>query len=109
MFAELDLNMALRQIELDVDSRDITTFPGQNGLYRYTRILFGVNIATVKFQHIMWQIVRGLSGVHNMHDAIRVVADSHAQLYDRVEAMIKKLSEKGLTLNFQKCTMGVET
>ena len=109
MFAKLDLNMAFHQIELHVNSRDITTFAGPNGLYRYKRLLFGVNMATEKFQHIMWQIVQGLPGVHNIHDDIRVVADSHAQLYDRVEAVIKKLSEKGLTLNFQKCVMGVES
>ena len=108
VFAKLDMNMAFHQIELDVDSRDITTFAGPNGLYRYKRLLFGVNMATEKFQHIMWQIVQGLPGVHSMHDDIRVVADNHNQLYERVEAVVKALSAKNLTLNFDKCIMGVD-
>ena len=63
VFAKLDLNMAFHQIELHVDSRDITTCAGPNGLYMYKRLLFGVNMATEKFQHIIWQIVQVLPGV----------------------------------------------
>ena len=43
--------MAFHQIELAPESRDITTFAGPNGLYRYKRLLFGVNMATEKFPH----------------------------------------------------------
>ena len=49
VFSKLDLNMAFHQIELAPESRDITTFAGPNGLYRYKRLLFGVNMATEKF------------------------------------------------------------
>ena len=46
IFSKLDLNMAFHQVELTPESRDITTFAGPNGLYRYKRLLFGVNMAT---------------------------------------------------------------
>ena len=36
--------MAFHQIELHPDSRDITTFAAPDGLYRYKRSLFGVNM-----------------------------------------------------------------
>ena len=49
VFSKLDLNMAFHQIELHPDSRDMTTFATPNGLYRYKRLLFGVNMATEKF------------------------------------------------------------
>ena len=58
VFSKLDLNMAFHQIELAPESRDITTFAGPNGLYRYKRLSFGVNLATEKFQHIIWQILK---------------------------------------------------
>ena len=58
VFSKLDLNMAFHQIELAPESRDITTFAGPNGLYHYKRLLFGVNMATEKFQHIIWQILK---------------------------------------------------
>ena len=50
VFGKLDLNMALYQIELYLDSRDVTTFTAPDGLYRYKRLFFGVNLATEKIQ-----------------------------------------------------------
>ena len=43
-FSKLDLNLAFHQTELHPDSRDITTFAAPDGLCRYKRLLFGVNI-----------------------------------------------------------------
>ena len=58
VFSKLDLNMAFHQIELHPDSRDITTFAVPNGLYRYKRLLFGVNMATEKFQKLFGKLSR---------------------------------------------------
>ena len=52
-FSKLDLNMAFHQIEHAPESIDITTFVGPKSLYRYKCLLFGVNMATEKFQHII--------------------------------------------------------
>ena len=49
VFSKLDLNMAFHQDELAPNSRDMTTFAGPYGLYRYKRLLFGLNMATEKF------------------------------------------------------------
>ena len=76
VFSKLDLNMAFHQVELASESRDITTFAGPNGLYRYKRLLFGVNMATENFQHIIWQILKDFPGAHNIHDDIRVTGAS---------------------------------
>ena len=108
VFAKLDLNMAFHQIELHPASRDITTFAAPSGLYRYKRLLFGVNMATEKFQHIISQILSGLEGVHNLHDDIRVVASDHEQLAVRVENVVRRFGDHGLTLNRAKCEVGVE-
>ena len=53
VFSKLNLKMAFRQIELHPESRDITTFAAPNGLCRYKRLLFGINMATEKFQQIV--------------------------------------------------------
>ena len=58
VFSKLDLNMAFHQIELHPDSRYITTFAAPNGLYRYKHLVFAVNMATEKFQQIVWQIIQ---------------------------------------------------
>ena len=76
VFSKLDLNMAFHQVELAPESRDITTFAGPNGLYHYKCLLFGVNMATEKFQHIIWQILKDCPGAHNIHNDIRVIGAS---------------------------------
>ena len=102
VFSKLDLNMAFHQIELAPESRDITTFAGPNGLYRYKRLLFGVNTATEKFQQIIWQILKDCPGTHNIHDDIRVVGTSEEEHDERLNEVMKKLAESGLTLNYDK-------
>lgn len=47
VFTKLNLNMAYHQIELEPDSRDINNFTAPIGLYQYTRLLFGVNMARI--------------------------------------------------------------
>ena len=66
VFSKLDLNMAFHQIKLHSDSRDITTFAAPNCLYRYKRLLFGVNMAMEKFQQIVWQIIKDCPGAYNL-------------------------------------------
>ena len=62
VFSKLDLNMAYHQVELHSDSHEITTFTGPNGLYRYKRLLFGVNMVTEKFQQIISQVIKDCPG-----------------------------------------------
>ena len=109
VFSKLDLNMAFHQVELAPESRDITTFAGPNGLYRYKRLIFGVNMATEKFQHIIWQILKDCPGAHNIHDDIRVVGASEEEHDERLNQVMKKLEESGLTLNYEKCQIGVSS
>lgn len=73
VFSKLDFNMAFHQIELHPDSRDKTTFPAPNGLNRHKRLLFGVNMATEKFQQIGWQVIKDCPGAYNLHEDLRVV------------------------------------
>ena len=58
VFTKLDLNMAFHKVELHPQSRDITTFAAPNGLYRYKRLVFGLDMASEKFNHIIRQVVQ---------------------------------------------------
>ena len=107
VFTKLDLNMAFHQIELHPDSRDITTFAAPDGLYRYARLLFGVNMATEKFQNLIWQVLKDCPGTHNLHDDILVVGKDEREHDANLEKTLQKLEESGLTLNYDKCLVGV--
>ncbi|XP_058827484.1 uncharacterized protein LOC131687423 [Topomyia yanbarensis] len=44
-FSKLDLSSAFYHLELAEESRELTTFLAENGMYRFTRLMFGVNCA----------------------------------------------------------------
>ena len=108
VFSKLDLNVAFYQIELHHDSRDITTFAAPNGLYRYKRLLFGVNMATEKFQQIVWQIIKDSPGTYNLHDDLQVVGVDDKKHDKNLERVVHKLEENGLPLNYDKCEIKCE-
>ncbi|KAL9956809.1 hypothetical protein ACROYT_G038348 [Oculina patagonica] len=103
VFFKLNLNMAFHQVELASESRDITTFAEPNGIYRYKRLIFSVNMTTKTFQQIIWQILKDCPGTHNIHDDICVVGASEEEHEERLNQVMKKLVESGLTLNYDKC------
>ena len=107
VFSKLDLNMAIHQIELHPDSRDITTFAAPSGLYRYKRLLFGINMATEKFQQIVWQVIKDCPGAYNLHDDLRVVGANEKEHDANLERIMTKLQDNGITLNYDKCEIGV--
>ena len=67
VLSKFDLKMAFHQIGVHPDSRDIT-FALPYGLYIYKRLIFGVTVATEKFQRIVCQIIKDRPGAYNFHD-----------------------------------------
>ena len=102
VFSKLDLNLAFHQIELSEESRSITTFVTHKGLFRYKRLMFGISCAPEMYQRIIFQTLQGCTGVRNIFDDI-VVHGATKEDHDRnLEGLLQRLSEKGLTLNFNK-------
>ncbi|XP_062844794.1 uncharacterized protein K02A2.6-like [Trichomycterus rosablanca] len=102
-FSKIDLNMAYHQVELHPDSREITTFAAPGGLYRYKRLLFGVNMASEKFQQIISQVIKDCPGAYNMSDDIVIVGSTEAEHDTRLATVVHRLAERGLTVNEEKC------
>ena len=102
-FSKLDLNQGYHQLELSVESRNVTTFTTHVGIRRYKRLSFGINSAAEIFQNTLRTALEGLDGVRNISDDIIVYAETHAQHEKRLDAVLKRLQEKGLTLNKNKC------
>ena len=103
IFSKLDVKWAYQQIELDPESRDITTFATHEGLFRYKRLMFGVSCAPEMYQRSRQQTLAGCKGVRNIHDGIIVFASSEKEHDERLEEVLKRLKEKGLKLNKEKC------
>ena len=107
MFSKLDLKWGYHQIELDPASREITTFVTHKGLRRYKRLMFGISSAPEVYQHVIQQALEGCNGVRNISDDIIVFGKDAAEHNANLEQVFKRLGEKGLTVNREKCLFGV--
>ena len=63
IFTKLDLTAAYQQMLLDDDSSKLVVINTHQGLYRYTRLPFGVASALAVFQQAMDSILQGMSHV----------------------------------------------
>ncbi len=64
VFSKLDLKWGYHQIELESNSREITTFATHMGLFRYKILMFGITSAPELYQHIIQQVLQGCDGAY---------------------------------------------
>ncbi|KAK3774363.1 hypothetical protein RRG08_049020 [Elysia crispata] len=102
-FSELNFRSEYYQIELEENSRNITTFVTLQGLSRYKRLFFGVNSAIEKFQNIIEQVFSGMEGVRNISDNMTVLGKDEEEYDRRLESELERLAQVDLKLNKEKC------
>lgn len=102
-FTKLDLSNAYYHLELDKSSRDLTTFLSEGGMYRFKRLMFGVNCAPEIFQREMTRILEGFPNVIVYIDDILIFAKSLVELRKTVAQVMQVLRANNLTLNKDKC------
>ncbi|CAB4007251.1 Hypothetical predicted protein [Paramuricea clavata] len=103
IFWKLDLSQAYHQLELDEQSRYITTFSTHVGLYRYKRLNYGTNAAAEIFQYTLQTALQGLKGVKNIADDIIVFGSTRTEHDANLDKCLQRLAMKGLRLNRSKC------
>ena len=102
-FNKVDLMWAFQQIELDPACRYISRFRTPDGNYQYTRLFFGVNTASEVFHQKIEDCLQGLPAQMNAIDDIVVMGRTREESSKNVNLFFQRLSEKGLTVNPDKC------
>ena len=104
VFSHLDMNHGYHQLELEENSRDITTFATHVGLYRYKRLNFGTRSAGEVFQEtVSKEITRDIVGCINISDDILVFGRNQKEHDQNLEKLFKRAREKEITFNKDKC------
>ncbi|XP_055543287.1 uncharacterized protein LOC129728846 [Wyeomyia smithii] len=101
--SKFDLSSAYYHLELSSESRDLTTFLAENGMYRFTRLMFGVNCAPEIFQREISRILEGIENKIVYIDDILVFAETLEKLHSIVAKVLQILKANNLTLNLDKC------
>ena len=103
VYSKLDLRMGYHQIELDEQSRELTTFSTHRGLFRYKRLMFGISAAPEVYQNVVQQTLSGCDGVVNISDDILVHGRSIEEHDERLKKVLSVLADRNLSLNKEKC------
>lgn len=105
-FSRLDIKDAYHQIELHESSRYITTFITHLGMFRYTRLMFGICSASEYFQRTVEQILSNCPNTFNFQDDIFI----HGRTKEEHDASLLKVLETleayNVVLNTRKCRFG---
>lgn len=102
-YTKLDITSAYYHIVLGEESRELTTFLSPDGMYRFIRMVFGVNSAPETFQRVMEDILRAVTNVIIYIDDVLVFAKTLQDLRKYTKAVLAALKKNNLTLNESKC------
>jgi len=102
-FSKLDLSHAYQQLLLDPESQHVVTIVTHRGLYRLSRLPYGIASAPAIFQSVMEKILIGIEGVSVYLDDILITAPDRETHIARLTTVLERLEEAGLRLKKKKC------
>ena len=103
-FSMLDLSHAYNQVVLNDDARHFLTINTHRGLYRYTRLPFGVASAPSVFQKATDQILQGIDDILCYLDDILVSGKTEKEHLENLQKVFQRLQEHGLHVKKSKCS-----
>ncbi|XP_062713311.1 uncharacterized protein K02A2.6-like isoform X1 [Aedes albopictus] len=106
-FSTIDLSNAFFHIELDRESRHLTNFCTEFGMFRFVRLPFGLCNAPDIFQETMQRkILGGCKGVKNFQDDVLVFGSTKEEHDENLAAVLDRLRNHNVKLNESKCVFG---
>ena len=96
LFTKLDLRHAYQQLPLDEDSKKYVVINTTKGLFRYTRLPYGISSAPGIFQREMEHLFQGIPGVVVYLDDILITGEDEVSHLRTLESVLGRLSETGL-------------
>lgn len=103
VFSKLDICNAFHQVEIAPESREITTFITSRGLFRFTRLMFGIKCAPEIFQKILSSLLAGCEGCFNYADDVIIFGRTQLEHENRLSQVMKVLNTNNVKLNEKKC------
>ena len=106
LFSKLDANSGFWQVKLDPKCRLLTTFVTPWGRFAFKVMPFGISSAPEYYQRAMEKVLVGLEGVVCLMDDILVYGKNPEQHWDRLNKVLQRIEQAGITLRKEKCEFG---
>ena len=102
LFSKLDLSQAYQQLTLDEDSKKYVVINTHRGLFRYTRLPFGIASAPGIFQRVIESLFQGINGVVVYLDDILITGESDETHLKALDEVLSRLDRAGLRVKRSK-------
>lgn len=103
VFCILDLAQAYQQLAVTEASKELLTINTHIGLFRSTRLVFGVSSAPAIFQSVMDNVLLGISNVKCYLDDILIGATGKNECMNKLNEVLSRLNEHNIKVNLNKC------
>ena len=103
IFSKIDLSDAYLRTEVDKESSKLLCINTHRGLYKYTRLAFGVKVAAAIFQQVMDIMLGDLDYATAYLDHILVTSKTTAEHRNHIINVFEKLQEYGFKVKEAKC------
>ena len=100
-FSKLDLTAAYHQLELNEQSRYITTFTKHKGLFQYKRLNFGTKSGSEIFQNTIQNVFNGISGCRDISDYLIIFGKSQAEHDQTLRRVLQVAQVRNLKFGFE--------
>ena len=102
-FTKLDLTQAYLHMEMDEESQEMMTLNTHRGLYRMTRLGFGIASAPALWQRAIDTVLQDVDDTQCLLDDILVSGKTDQAKEKNLTAGLQQLDKYGLKLNVDKC------
>ena len=105
-FATIDARQSFFQIELDEESRDLTTFLTPDGRYRYARIPMGMSPSSDIWCLASDLALENIENTSKLVDDVLLSAETEAELLALLDKVLKRFDEKKIKCTKRKIQFG---
>lgn len=102
-FSKIDLKQAYLQMEVHPEDQEMLTLNTHRGLYKCTRLLYGIASAPAIWQREIENILKDIPGVAVFLDDIKISGPTDTIHLQRLKQVLNRLSEYNVQINADKC------
>ena len=103
LFSKLDIKGAYNHVPVRKEDQPLLTINTHKGLYKFTRLPFGVSSASAIFQSIMDQVLTGIPGVACRVDDIIITGKDDTEHMRNLREVVNRLEKSGFRCRADKC------
>ncbi|XP_033095838.1 uncharacterized protein K02A2.6-like [Anneissia japonica] len=103
-YSKIDMKCAYQQLVLEDEAQEVVTINTHRGLYRYTRLPFGISSSPAIWQRFIEQVIAGLEGTCAIMDDVLVTGSSDTEHIMNLENLFERFNKYGVRVKAEKCT-----